>query len=116
MFAKELNPVRRYTLGIDKIIYWFHLIGIKVTKCSEGLHNKAFDLLMDNGSEVFAKLPNPNAGPTRLAIASEVATRELIGQAISSIDIGSLLIFKASQWVQYAYSSNPGLVLWYNEK
>ncbi|CAG8004782.1 unnamed protein product [Penicillium salamii] len=51
---------------------------IKVTKCSEGLHNKAFILTMDNGSEVFAKLPNPNAGPPQFTIASEVATRELL--------------------------------------
>lgn len=33
---------------------------------------------MDNGSEVFAKLPNPNAGPARFTVASEVATRELV--------------------------------------
>lgn len=33
---------------------------------------------MDNGCEVFAKLPNPNAGPARLTIASEIATRKLV--------------------------------------
>lgn len=43
-----------------------------------GLHNKAFILTMDNGCEVFAKLPNPNAGPARLTIASEIATRKLV--------------------------------------
>ncbi|KOS39972.1 hypothetical protein ACN38_g9170 [Penicillium nordicum] len=32
---------------------------------------------MDNGCEVFAKLPNPNAGAARFTIASEVATRKL---------------------------------------
>ncbi|KAJ5735570.1 phosphotransferase enzyme family protein [Penicillium malachiteum] len=52
--------------------------GIKVTKCPEGLHNKAFILTMDNGSEVLAKLPNPNAGPAHFTVASEVATRELL--------------------------------------
>ncbi|KAJ5175578.1 uncharacterized protein N7482_001455 [Penicillium canariense] len=33
---------------------------------------------MDNGSEVFAKLPNPNAGPAHFSVASEVATHELV--------------------------------------
>ena len=40
-----------------------HQTGTRVPNCSEGLHNKAFILTMDNGTEVFAKLPNPNAGP-----------------------------------------------------
>lgn len=60
----------------------YTLAGIKILKCSEGLHNKAFILTMDNGSEVFAKLPNPNAGPTRYTTASEVATHELVRKAI----------------------------------
>ncbi|KAJ5941369.1 phosphotransferase enzyme family protein [Penicillium verrucosum] len=50
----------------------------RVTKCAEGLYNKAFILEMNNGSEVFAKLPNPNAGPAHFTVASEVATRELL--------------------------------------
>jgi hypothetical protein len=33
---------------------------------------------MDNGCEVFAKLPNPNAGAARFTIASEIATRKLV--------------------------------------
>lgn len=33
---------------------------------------------MDNGIEVFAKLPNPNAGPEHFTIASEVATRHFV--------------------------------------
>lgn len=48
----------------------------RILKCSEGLHNKAFILTMDNGSEVFTKLPNPNAGPIPFTTASEVATPE----------------------------------------
>ncbi|KAJ9322920.1 hypothetical protein DTO027B5_2962 [Paecilomyces variotii] len=50
----------------------------KVTKCSEGLYNKVFILTMDNGFEVVAKLPNPNAGPAHFTVASEVATREVL--------------------------------------
>jgi hypothetical protein len=33
---------------------------------------------MDNGAEVFAKLPNPCAGPLFYTTASEVATREFV--------------------------------------
>lgn len=33
---------------------------------------------MDNGLEVFAKLPNPIAGPAYYTTASEVATREFV--------------------------------------
>jgi hypothetical protein len=33
---------------------------------------------MDNGLEVFAKLPNPTAGPAYYTTASEVATREFV--------------------------------------
>lgn len=54
-------------------------LGTRVTKCTEDLHNKAFILTMDNGCEVFAKLPNPNTRPARLTIASEIATRKLVG-------------------------------------
>ncbi|RAK81773.1 uncharacterized protein BO72DRAFT_482937 [Aspergillus fijiensis CBS 313.89] len=50
----------------------------KIIKCLEGLHNKAFLLMMDNGAEVVAKLPNPNAGPAQYTTASEVATRQLL--------------------------------------
>jgi len=33
---------------------------------------------MDDGTEIIAKLPNPNAGPCHLTTASEVATREFV--------------------------------------
>ncbi|KAF1960926.1 hypothetical protein CC80DRAFT_590240 [Byssothecium circinans] len=51
---------------------------IKVLKLTEGLHNKAFLLSMDNGREVVAKLPNPCAGPAQYTTASEVATRKML--------------------------------------
>lgn len=59
--------------------------GTQILKCVEGLHNKAFLLTMDNGMEVFAKLPNPNAGPARFTTASEVATRQLV--SVGAIDM-----------------------------
>ena len=65
----------------SKYLYWLLLIspsGSKVLKLIEGLHNKAFIFTMDNGMEVVAKLPNPNAGPARYTTASEVATRTMV--------------------------------------
>jgi hypothetical protein len=49
------------------------------TKCVrviklEGNSNKALLLTMDDGNEAIAKIPCPNAGPSSLTTASEVAT------------------------------------------
>lgn len=52
--------------------------GTKILKCREGLNNKAYLLTMDNGLEIFAKLPNPIAGPAYYTTASEVATRSFV--------------------------------------
>ncbi len=49
--------------------------GTKVLKCIEGHFNL---LTMDNGIEVLAKLPNPNAGPAFYTTASEVATLKFV--------------------------------------
>ncbi|OAX81715.1 hypothetical protein ACJ72_03935 [Emergomyces africanus] len=71
----------------------------KVLKCVEGLHNKALLLTMDNGKEVFAKLPNPNAGPARYLTASEVATREFLRE-IANVPIPRVLAWSSN-------SANP---------
>lgn len=41
---------------------------------SEGQYNEVFLLTMNDGREVVAKLPNPNAGLPHFVMASEVAT------------------------------------------
>ncbi|KAI1951768.1 hypothetical protein LOZ12_005208 [Ophidiomyces ophidiicola] len=69
---------------------------VKVVKCVEGLHNKALILTMDNGCEVFAKLPNPNAGPAHYNTASEVATRQFL-RDVAKIPVPRVL----------AWSSDP---------
>lgn len=46
---------------------------VRVVKL-EGSFNKALLLTMDDGNEVIAKIPCPNAGPPSLTTASEVAT------------------------------------------
>ena len=45
-----------------------------MSKLGEGNFNKTFLLKMDNGAEVIARIPHPNAGPPHFTTASEVAT------------------------------------------
>ena len=47
---------------------------IAIKKYPDGMFNKAFLMSMDNGREVIAKVPNPNAGVSHYTTASEVAT------------------------------------------
>lgn len=63
--------------------------GIEVLKCKEGMHNRAYLLTMDNGSVVFAKLPNSGAGPAFYTTASEVATRTFVS-AFSNLPLNLL--------------------------
>lgn len=53
---------------------------VKVVKVSEGQFNKVFLLGMDDGREVIAKLPNPNAGRPHFTTASEVATMNFVNK------------------------------------
>ena len=52
---------------------------LSVQKCPDGMYNKCFLLEMDDGQEVIAKVPNPNAGMSHLTTASEVATMDFVG-------------------------------------
>jgi hypothetical protein len=49
-----------------------------MTKIPEGLYNKVFSLRMENGREILARIPNPNAGHPQRVVASEVATLDLV--------------------------------------
>ena len=53
-----------------------HCLSIK--KYPDGMFNKAFLMTMDDGQEVVAKVPNPNAGIPHLTTASEVATMDFV--------------------------------------
>lgn len=50
----------------------------EVLKISEGQYNKVFQLTMNDGREIIAKLPNPNAGRPHYTTASEVATMDFV--------------------------------------
>ena len=51
---------------------------VEVKKIPEGNFNKTFLLTMNNGNEVIAKVPNPNAGRPHYSTASEVATMDFV--------------------------------------
>jgi hypothetical protein len=51
---------------------------ISIEKYPDGMHNKSMLLTMDNGSQVVAKVPNPNAGIPHFTTASEVATMDFV--------------------------------------
>ncbi|KAL2817336.1 phosphotransferase enzyme family protein [Aspergillus granulosus] len=55
---------------------------IAVKKYPDGMFNKAFLMSMDDGQEVIAKVPNPNAGVPHLTTASEVATMDFEARQI----------------------------------
>ena len=51
---------------------------VNLTKLPEGNFNKVFLMVMDDGKEIIAKLPNPNAGRSHFTTASEVATMDYV--------------------------------------
>ncbi|RLL93367.1 hypothetical protein CFD26_102036 [Aspergillus turcosus] len=55
----------------------------QVLKISEGQYNKVFRLTMDDGREIIAKLPNPNAGRPHFTTASEVATMDFLRNVLN---------------------------------
>jgi len=51
---------------------------VNFTKIPEGNFNKVFLMVMDDGKEIIAKLPNPSAGRPHFTTASEVATMDYV--------------------------------------
>ncbi|KAJ5143876.1 uncharacterized protein N7515_002663 [Penicillium bovifimosum] len=49
---------------------------VDIKKYPDGMFNKAFLMSMDDGREIIAKVPNPNAGVPHYTTASEVATMD----------------------------------------
>ncbi|OOQ91447.1 phosphotransferase enzyme family protein [Penicillium brasilianum] len=57
---------------------------ITIKKYPDGLFNKAFIMSMDDGQEVVAKVPNPNAGVPHFTTASEVATMDFARRVLDT--------------------------------
>lgn len=51
---------------------------VKIEKLPEGNFSKAFLITMDDGRELIAKIPNPNAGRLHFTTASEAATMNYV--------------------------------------
>jgi hypothetical protein len=51
---------------------------IAIKEYPDGMFNKAFLMPMDDGQEVIAKIPNPNAGLPHFTTASEAATMDFV--------------------------------------
>ncbi|RYP57608.1 hypothetical protein DL769_009386 [Monosporascus sp. CRB-8-3] len=66
----ELQKVAAKSVGAEKCS--------SMVKLAEGGFNKVFRLVLDDGSAVIARIPNPNAGSPRWTTASEVATMDFV--------------------------------------
>lgn len=51
---------------------------ISIKKYPDGMFNKAYLMTMEDGQEVVAKVPNPNAGIPHFTTAGEVATMDFV--------------------------------------
>ena len=51
---------------------------VDFTKLPEGNFNKTFLATMQDGRQIIARLPNPNAGRPHYTVASEVATMDFV--------------------------------------
>jgi len=66
----ELAKVAADAIGASKCV--------SIRKYPDGMYNKAYLLSMEDGQEVVAKVPNPNAGIPHFTTASEVATMDFV--------------------------------------
>ncbi|KAF4622709.1 hypothetical protein G7Y89_g14318 [Cudoniella acicularis] len=57
---------------------------IRIEKYPDGMYNKAMLLTMNDGSQVVAKVPNPNAGKPHFTTASEVATMDFVRNVLET--------------------------------
>ncbi|KAG6061803.1 hypothetical protein E4U32_002807 [Claviceps aff. humidiphila group G2b] len=57
---------------------------LSIKKLPDGMYNRALLLSMDNGIEVVAKIPNPNAGQPHFTVASEVATMKFAREVLKT--------------------------------
>lgn len=57
---------------------------VEIQKLAEGINNKVLSLRMENGKEILARIPNPNAGHPYYTVASEVATLDFVCSPMQS--------------------------------
>ncbi|KAG6318323.1 hypothetical protein E4U22_005507 [Claviceps purpurea] len=57
---------------------------LSIKKLPDGQYNRVLLLALDNGKEVVAKIPNPNAGQPHFTVASEVATMKFAREVLNT--------------------------------
>jgi hypothetical protein len=67
---------------------------VKIEKTTEGVYNKIFLMTMEDGCQVFAKVPDRNVRPGHFITASEVATMEFVSVCLKhdphlTLDLGA---------------------------
>jgi hypothetical protein len=65
---------------------------IEIRRLQDGTYNRALLLAMEDGSEVVAKIPNPNSGRAHFTIASEVATMDFVSSTLPAETIADVLL------------------------
>jgi hypothetical protein len=68
--VSELKRVAAKSIGAQSCV--------SMSKLAEGGFNKVFRLVMNDGTTVIARIPNPNAGPSFKTTASKVATMDFV--------------------------------------
>jgi hypothetical protein len=92
--VSELKKVAAKTIGAKTCM--------SMIKLAEGGFNKVFRLVMDDGTVVIARIPNPNAGPPFKTTASEVATMDFVSWLIHCS-------FKLSKLIRPCYQARTVL-------
>ena len=90
----ELAKIAAHAVGSKSCVY--------VEKFADGMHNKALLLTMDNGRQVVAKIPNPNAGQPHFTTASEVATMDMMRNLLETP------VPEVYAWFSHAEDSHVG--------
>jgi hypothetical protein len=77
--VNELARVAAEAVGAKKCM--------SIEKYPDDMYNKAILLTMDNGIQVVAKVPNPNAGNPHFTTAIEVATMDFVSSNVCLMNI-----------------------------
>lgn len=75
---------------------------VDIHKFPDGLNNKAFNFIMEDGKEIVGKVPNPCAGIPHYTTASEVATMDFLRNILE------LPVPKVLAWSSRAEANSVG--------
>ncbi|OAT01925.1 phosphotransferase enzyme family protein [Blastomyces dermatitidis ER-3] len=83
LYDEDLQLKHRYVkFNVDSLLECAsQVVGARccqLTKLPEELYNKVFSLETEDGKEILARIPNPNAGSSCYIVASEVATLDFL--------------------------------------